>query len=630
MAGKWTGGVVTSMEEDEPPSVDSWTEVTVPGRPSAFAGEPGPIAYRTQFPDPRGDEEERTILELRGAHWRSRVWLNGQLLGEHDRPFRPARYEFAPEPENELVVTCGAPGVDQPSDDPDGWHPAGLPADVAVPAIHWDVTVGRRPPTFLREVSVRPRLTDDRAAIDVGVEVDSADGFDDAVTLSLRPEGFRGGGSMERVSVQADPGERASATKTLAVRDPSLWWPRPLGPQHRYTVTAKVDGHSVDRTVGLRRVERDEDGFVVNGRRVPARGIGRLPGGDETADVERALETNATLVRARGHVPSHAFYEACDEAGLLVWQDLPVAPTVDEERATADAEALVAAYGHHPSVVAYGVAEVPPESDPFADPLGSGRLAALRFRWRLWRAGYDRSRADAVAESLPDDVASIPVTGPPGTGADATTLYPGWRYLDVADVDWLLDRYPSLETAVGAFGAGTVDASAAESVDDVPGLDQAAIDLQNRTDADDESAQVRAVQTVAESLRRRGCGVLVADRLRDVSEVGGTGVRRSSGDPKPAADALARAYEPVQAVLDEPVTLAAPGSVGLTLLNDRPEPVEATVLWRAGDEGGERTVEAEAFGTVEAGTATIPGAAEGVELEVDLGDRTVRNQYHLS
>jgi len=88
-------------------------------------------------------------------------------------------------------------------------------------------------------------------------------------------------------------------------------------------VRAKLGGDAVERTVGLRHVERDDDGLLVNGRHVRARGFTRLPGGDPGEDVRRAVDANATLLRARAHVPRQAFYEACDEAGVLVWQDLP-------------------------------------------------------------------------------------------------------------------------------------------------------------------------------------------------------------------------------------------------------------------------------------------------------------------
>ncbi|WP_276252754.1 glycoside hydrolase family 2 [Halomontanus rarus] len=629
MAGKWTGGIVTGTNGDEPPTVEEWVPVTVPGRSTAFTGADGPIAYRTTFADPRRFSAERTRLTLRGAYGRARVWLNGTLLGEHSPYFVPAQFDFDPQETNELLVVCepldesGAGGI---------YGTDAVPAETGVPGIWWGVELQVRPPTFVSSLAAVPRLTDDGAEIEAEVTVDAGEAIDDAVTLSLRPEGFRGGGSMERVAVRADAGERVTVSKSLEVRDPSLWWPRGYGPQHRYTVRAKVGEESAERTVGLRTIERDEEGLVVNGRRVRVRGINRRPsvGEDASEDVRRAIDANATLVRARGHVPSSDFYAACDEAGLLVWQDIPLAGDefeFDVDRATALLESIATTYGSHPSLAMYGIRDDP--SEPFADPLGSGTLAKLRFRWRAWRASGGHADADAaaVAATVPDDRPVVSVAGQPGLDPAAAHLSPGWRYLEADDVDWLLERYPDLGRVVGDVEAGSLS-DTAESSDptSIPGLDASI--LERRADGVEASQTVQAatLKTVVEALRRHGSGILVAGTLRDAATGGGVGVLSADGTTKPAFDALADAYEPVQAVLDGP---AEPGSVGLALLNETSERVDTTVAWRAGDEGGEISAVADAFVSTPLETVEIPSTASELTLEFAVDGRPVRNSYRL-
>lgn len=617
MVNEWSGGVVAAKNGDDPPAVEEWCPVSVPGRPERFADAEGAIAYRTTFEDPRLNPGERTFLELAGAYGNVRVWINDELCGESETYFTRSRFEFEPALENEVIVCC------EPPESPGIYGTGEVPDDLAVPGIWWDAAVVVEPETFLRDLEVTSRLTDDGAELDTTLEVDAGTDLDDAITLSLRPEGFPGGASMDRVAVEADAGERVTVSETIEVRDPELWWPRELGPQHRYTLRAKLEDSSLERTVGLCSVVHDEDGLTVNGERVPARGFVRLPGGDPRADIEAALEANATMVRLRGHVPSPDLYDACDEAGLLVWQDLPVAGgDLEAERGRALAAMLAETYGHRPSLAAYGVREAP--VDPFAEPLGSGFLARLAFRWRTWRAGLEDDTAEAVAEGFPEGVPTFPVVGPPGTDADAFTLTPGWQYLEAADIEWLLERYPTLGETVAGFGT----ASLVDDVDPatVPGVDSEL--FASRVGSPDESRtyQASTLKTVAEALRRHGAGICLASTLRDVAPGGGTGVLARDGEEKPAYGAVADAFEPVQAVLESP---PSPGSVGVTLLNDTAEPLEATVSWRAGENQGELEGSTASLGATSVGTIEVPGEAEIVELEVSTGEMAVSNEYYL-
>ncbi|NHN47627.1 hypothetical protein G9464_08460 [Halostella sp. JP-L12] len=621
MTGTWTAAAVDPNDDGTPPDAEEWVDVTVPGRPERFAGEDA-VAYRLRFDDPRAGDAQRTVLELRGLYAHARVWMNGELLGDHDAYFAPARYEFDPEERNELVVECRAP------EDAFGGVQATetLPDEAAVPGIWWDAQVRVRPATFLDDLSVAPRFDGDDAAIEAAVTVDAEEPIDDYVTLSLRPEGFRGGGAMERVRVAADAGERTTVTREMAVRDPSPWWPQDHGPQHRYTVRAKLGDTSVSETTGFRTVSYDEDdGLLVNGRRVRARGVNVLPAADPAADVERAAEANANLVRAHAHVPPREFHEACDETGLLVWQDLPLTGPreYDVDRGRELAAALVDEYGHHPSIGAYGVHDDP--RDPFAEPLGAGRTSRYRFRWRAWRTEYDHGADESVAEAFPDEVPTFPVAGPPGTAPDAAHLYPGWKYGAATDAEWLLDRYPDLGRVVSEYGAGAL---AADVDGPVPGFDAEAHAAKVDADGIDASQayQTATLKTVTDALRRRGTDVAAAFALRDPAPGAGMGVLAHDGTEKTSYEALARSFEPVQTVLDGP---PSPGAVGVTVVNDGPDPVEPTLSWAAGDAEGTETVTVDPGERVDAGAASIPPDAESLELLLTLSDRTVFNEYRL-
>jgi len=620
MAVQWTGGVVEPTEgHEEPPEPDSWDPVAVPGRPSEFAGAEA-VAYRARFADPRSDADQRAMLDLEGAYAHVRVWVDGEYLGRHDAYWTPATFEFEPSDETELIVECR-----QPTDRFGGIHDTDLvPETLSVPGIWRGVRVRVRPQTYLADLSVSPRFEDDAATIDAAVTVDAAADVTDTVTFTLRPEGFRGGGSMERTRVEADADERVTVTRSIEVRDPSLWWPRGHGDQHRYTVRAKLGDDAVSRTTGLCRVDYDDGDLRVNGRQIAVRGFNLTPGpGDPAADVERAAAANATLVRAHGHVLPPGVYDAADEAGLLVWQDLPlVGPCeFDVDRGQAVARGVAGAVGHHPSVGLFGVHTGP--TAPFDGPLGSGVLDRLRLRWRAWRTNYDRGDADAVAESLPDG-ATFAVVGGLGTAPDAADLFPGWDYGSAGDVRWLLDRYPDLGRAVAAFGAGSL---ADGDGDDAVDFDWETYDarVDERTTDRSQAYQAWTLTAVAEALRRRGSGVVAAFCLRDARPGGGMGVLDADGDPKAGYRALTDSYAPTVAMLDDIPDRAS----GVVVRNDRPHTVEATVEWAAGDASGSARVTAPAGETTTIDEASIPGEASAVELRTAVDGETVTNRYDL-
>ena len=119
-----------------------------------------------------------------------------------------------------------------------------------------------------------------------------------------------------------------------------LWWPRGYGEQPLHDVTVSVGDAAWTSRVGFRTVTLDtapdEHGspftISVNGQQVNVRGANWIP--DDTfvtrvtperyrAAVGDAVDSNMNLLRiwGGGIYEQDAFYDACDEAGVMVWQD---------------------------------------------------------------------------------------------------------------------------------------------------------------------------------------------------------------------------------------------------------------------------------------------------------------------
>lgn len=622
MTDEWHGARLSGAVGDRPPTPERWHPVEVPGRPKRFAGASA-VAYRTTVQDPRERDGDRVMLTFEGCFASARVWANDDLLGDVDTYFLPGRWVIDPPfgESIELVVVCRSP-----RDRFAGAHGStDLPESRRVPGIWWGASVDAVPDPCLLDITANPSLDGDLGVIDVSMTVASWEPIAERATISLRPLGFGGGGSMERARVRTDPGGHGSATHRLEIPSPHRWWPTGFGEQDRYAVRVSLGEHDRRTTVGFCAVDREADGLVINGESVPIRGINLLDGDDPSGDVDRAVSLNANLVRSQAMVPPPSFHERCDERGLLVWQDLPLTGPggYDIERGHDLLEALHRRRSAHPSIVLWGVHDDP--RTPLLDGVGRGRTARWRARWRYWRTAFDRSGADRIAEAIHDRPV-LAVSGPPGTSPDAWHLYPGWRIGTAKDVDWLLDTFVGSAAFVGEFGAASYGEAPADAA---AGFDAAIHNayVRDRTVATSQAYQASVVRSVAEHLRVRGEPAAVAYALRDVDDAG-FGVFDVGGGRKAAADELAYAFEPVQAVLTPP---PRPGTTStLFALNDESDPAVLEVEWSVGSATGETTVRLDPGERLEIGPVDVPADAGTADLQVADGDRVVRNRYRVT
>lgn len=169
---------------------------------------------------------------------------------------------------------------------------------------------------------------------------------DGVVDVTIRPE--IAGESAWSAEITAPDGEvltlpeTTAAEQVITIEHPQLWWPNGLGKQPLYRVTVRLaTGDTRVWRIGLRTMtvsrEKDEWGeefcHVVNGVKVFAMGADYIPEDNILARVTpertrrlledcKAANFNAIRVWGGGYYPDDAFYDICDELGLLVWQDL--------------------------------------------------------------------------------------------------------------------------------------------------------------------------------------------------------------------------------------------------------------------------------------------------------------------
>ena len=220
------------------------------------------------------------------------------------------------------------------------------------------------------------------AAVLSGLDTDLTTG---RLTVRLGLDGDVAGARVvvEVAGQRAEVAAAAECSVELAAPGIEPWWPHSMGEPrlHDATVTLVVGDKVLDRIerrVGFRTAALDTtpdlDGggarfaLVINGEEVFVRGANWIPDDCFPSRVTRAryaervgqaVDANLDLLRVwgGGTYESHDFYDACDEAGVLVWQDftLACAAYAEEEplRSEFEAEARdnVVRLSHHPSLV---------------------------------------------------------------------------------------------------------------------------------------------------------------------------------------------------------------------------------------------------------------------------------------
>ncbi|MFI2205946.1 glycoside hydrolase family 2 protein [Streptomyces sp. NPDC020192] len=299
---------------------------------------------------------ERTDLVFEGLDTAAEITLDGRLLGRTRNMHRSYRLDVTGLEGRLAVRFASAYTEAEAVRDRLGERPAAYPEPYPylrkmACSFGWDwgptlVTAGIWRPVRLEHWStarisrVRPLVTVQQGAgvVELHVEVGRTDA---AARLAVEA---RAGGQTVRAGLDGSAG-----VVRLRVPDVRLWWPRGYGEQPLYDVELTLLNEEAPldvwrRRVGFRTVELDRrpdphgTGFtlVVNGERLFARGVNWIPDDAFPSRVTReryrerlgqAAAAGVDLVRVWGGgiYESEDFYDACDELGLLVWQDFPFA-----------------------------------------------------------------------------------------------------------------------------------------------------------------------------------------------------------------------------------------------------------------------------------------------------------------
>ena len=362
-----------------------------------WVGETGWVYRRTFTVDPATLKKSRVLLRCEGLDTLAAVKVNGVEVGRADNMFRQWEFDVKGALKagaNEIEITFDsvlptiAVGQERQSLHTWGgllgkgsgwvrkapymfgwdWGPAlltcGIWRDISVVA--FDARLGdvaiRQDHSRKGKVELAVRASAEGAARSVAVKVS----FDGKTVAEAEGELVEG-------SVEAH----------LSIDDPKLWWPNGLGDQPLYEVSVDLldgGGKVIDRQsrrIGLRTTElqlKTDDHplrLLVNGVPIFVKGASWIPSDNfptrATAESLRryvddaaAANFNTLRVWGGGIYENPAFYDRCDERGILLWHDFMFScncyPAFDAPfmaNVRAEISDVVKRLRHHPSIAVW-------------------------------------------------------------------------------------------------------------------------------------------------------------------------------------------------------------------------------------------------------------------------------------
>ncbi|MFD1294688.1 glycoside hydrolase family 2 protein [Lutibacter holmesii] len=269
------------------------------------------------------------FLYFEGANINSKVYVNGELAGSHIGGYIGFEIDitkFIQTGFNEILVR-----VDN------AYDPEVIPSPKSdffiFGGITRDVFLVTKPKTHIENIQITtPTVSNEQASLSI---VSTVKNIENTANLSLKANLLSPNG--DQVATQSVPVSGAITTILFEeIVNPELWdTTNPnLYTVHVYLVENNTVTDKVEDKIGFRWFEFVKNGpFYLNGKRLLLRGTHRheehagvgaaMSNEQHRADMELIKEMGTNFVRLAHYPQDPEVYKACDELGILVWDELP-------------------------------------------------------------------------------------------------------------------------------------------------------------------------------------------------------------------------------------------------------------------------------------------------------------------
>ncbi|MDP4955838.1 MAG: DUF4982 domain-containing protein [Crocinitomicaceae bacterium] len=324
----------------------------------------GEVVYRKRF-DYHLQKGRELLIHFEGAMHTAKVVLNGFEIGNHVGGYLPFELNLTSalrDSANVLEVFLDnredptiPPG--KPIKDLDFYYHAGIYRNV------WLEEVGgvQIQDPYFQTIAANTSS----ATLQLDFELKFAP---DWIILPIQVQAKLGGATFTLTNEAfIDSTNVITYTGKINLKTPQLWSPSNpnLYDLKIYAIYAQDTIAQQTLKVGVRKPELKPDGFYLNGSKLFLSGTNRhqeypyvgyaVPDNAQKRDAQLIKDAGFNFVRLSHYPQAPAFYEACDELGIIVMDAIPgwqfFGPAPFEQRCKSDLEALILRDRNHPSVL---------------------------------------------------------------------------------------------------------------------------------------------------------------------------------------------------------------------------------------------------------------------------------------
>lgn len=297
--------------------------------------------YRRTF-KVEGAIPEMAILKIHKARYGTKVFLNGQLVGEHLPCFTPAYLDVKKHlkgngEENELVVRVGASRENIPTDSPAGWD---FEKYLYIPGIYDSVELILTGRPYIANVQVVPDIEAKQVRVVAEIGGDKPQAIPVNAIVTEAKTGKQAG--LQRIGMEFPEGKPQKLDITIPLEDCRLWTPDdPFLYDFTLSTANVAGGDAVKVRFGMRsfRFDPKTKRAVLNGKPFYMRGtnvcVYRFFEDENRGDkpwrrdwVRRLHQQFKSMhwdaIRYCIGFPPEIWYEIADEEGFLIQDEFPI------------------------------------------------------------------------------------------------------------------------------------------------------------------------------------------------------------------------------------------------------------------------------------------------------------------
>lgn len=310
-------------------SIEADFSLSNPATPGGGALPGGVGWYRKEFAVEKSDTDKKIYIDFDGVYWNSKVWVNGQLLGERPNGYISFRYDLTPYLRfgEKNVIAVRVDNSQQPNS---RWYSGS--------GIYRNVWLVKTNPVHVSQWGTyvtTPTVSKENAEINIVTCVDNTKtiGQDaEIISILINAEGREFAKTSSTIHLEANG--KTETGQTIKIDNPVLW---SVDNPYLYTIKTQIkqNGTIVDdyeTPLGIRYFTFDADkGFFLNGEHLKIKGVcnhhdlGCLGAAVNTRAIERQLEILKQMgcngIRTSHNPPAPELLELCDKMGFIVMDE---------------------------------------------------------------------------------------------------------------------------------------------------------------------------------------------------------------------------------------------------------------------------------------------------------------------